>query len=38
MEKNQGKERLMWIDVVRCVAIIGVIMCHVVEDVYVFNL
>lgn len=38
MGKIERKERLLWLDVVRCVAIIGVIMCHVVGDVYGFTL
>lgn len=38
MEKEQAKERLLWLDMVRSVAIIGVIMCHVVGDAYGFNL
>ena len=38
MDKNQEKERLLWLDLVRSIAIVGVIMCHVVGDVYGFNL
>ena len=38
MENNHTKERLPWLDLTRSMAIIGVIMCHVIGDIYGFTM
>ncbi len=36
-EKNSGKRYIMWIDVVRGIAIMAVVLCHSTEAIYLFN-
>ena len=37
--RENTKERLNWLDLVRCIAILCVVMCHVIEgDIYNFDL